>query len=1024
MFIRMVLEALLFHSPSTAHRPRICRNTSCLFALLAAVFVSGVTVAQEPQADEATAQNSETTPAIPDLNSLVMQLAGRDTYKPATEALITIGGNDVEAIFAHIKNRKLYLWQDRIVYIPAFGKTNAGVSMGKAYAMTTPAPGRGQSMAGQVIGEVSKPDARMLKVQRKARKQITKAMMVIGLHNKDVTKRRVAAKKVGDTRQGAALVRLGQMAETDKDAKTRFLAKESAALIILSGNAPDADEAERLAAAKELGQLKSIRAFHMLKDLYEAEGVSDTDAAVYDTAITLIERHKTVSQWTSHTFRGFSLGTILVLIALGLAITFGLMGVINMAHGEMLMIGAIATWATFSFFSGTLFSSENWAGKFAISLRPPDTWFDWYYVVALPIAFLVSAFAGWLTEVLVVRWLYKRPLDSLLATIGVSLIMIQGIRLWKGDNLGMRHPSWATGGWEVMQDVVLPYNRLFLITLASSCLLSIVLLFRYTRIGLLIRATVQNREIAQSLGVNTRLIDMFTFSFGAGLAGLAGYGLFLTSNPTPEMGQTYIVQAFQTVVVGGVGKLIGVMVSGLGIGFLQKFIEPLPLMDPGWATVVVLLIVIGFIQRRPAGLFPDKGRLANQTDGNSMPWLATSSSTNRRDLILAILFVGAGLIVIPGLYLTGMILPSTLNKFGQYLAFSMIAIGLDLVWGYVGILSLCQCLFFALGGYCMGFYLINHGPMDEFGIPACLAYVMSDVADKRPPGYLSLFHNFPISVFLSVLVTGGISFIIGATCFRSRVRGVYFSILTQAILVAFWNVWVKNDMRMGGTNGLTFDPTKTMLMGATIANKPFPNPEDFNSGGYLAQYISVAIGQTRFWLYITSFLVLATSFFLARMLVRSRFGRVMVAIRDDETRLRFIGYQTWVYKAVAFAIAGGLAGIGGMLYVPQKGIITPKFMEPFWSIMVVVWVALGGRGTLWGAVLGTIGVSMLYDTMTSIAPEYWKLVLGGLFILVPIALPGGIMSLPAVAKKLFHRPSRSDGTDTEPPTIATVGGHV
>ena len=952
------------------------------------------------------------------------QLAKRKVYAPAVEALVALGGNSIEAIFSHIKDRKLYLWQEQIVYIPTFEKNATGKSMGKAYAMTTSAPSEKQPATNQIIAEVSKSDTQVFKVQRKARKQIIQAMAVIQLYNQNITKRRAAAKKVGDSRKTSALPRLREMAETDKDAKTRFLAKESAALIVLSGHAPDADAEARLTAAKELGHLKSIRALDVLNEMRNVEGISSTDLAVYNAAIDHINRHKTVSQWIAHTFRGFSLGSILVLIALGLAITFGLMGVINMAHGEMLMIGAIATWATFSFFTGTLFNPEGVIGKLAMSLRPPDAWFNWYYVAALPIAFLVAAFAGWITEVLIMRWLYKRPLDSLLATIGVSLIMIQSVRLWKGDNLGMRHPLWATGGWEVMQDVVLPYNRLFLIALASFCLLSVVLLFRYTRIGLMIRATVQNREIAQSLGVNTRVVDMFTFSFGAGLAGLSGYGLFLTSNPTPEMGQTYIVQAFQTVVVGGVGKLIGVIASGMSIGFLQKFIEPLPRMDPGWAAVAVLLIVIAFIQCRPSGLFPDKGRLANQTDDDAMPWLAKAGSKNRRDLILGIVFFTGGLIIIPGLYLTGIISPGTLNKFGQYLAFAMIAIGLDLVWGYVGILSLCQCLFFALGGYCMGFYLINHGPMDEFGIPACLAYVMSDVANKQPPWYLSLFHSFPVSILLGVLVTGGISFIIGATCFRSRVRGVYFSILTQAILVAFWNVWVKNDMKMGGTNGLTFDPTQTTLMGITIADRPFSNLHEFNSNGHLRQYFNVAFGQARFWLYITSFLVLTVSFLLVRMLVRSRFGRVMVAIRDDETRLRFIGYQTWVYKAFAFAIAGVLAGIGGMLYVPQKGIITPKFMEPFWSIMVVVWVALGGRGMLWGAVLGTITVSMLYDTMTSIAPEYWKLMLGGLFILVPLALPGGIMSLPSMVKKMFNRPSHSDGTGTRPPLASPAGGQT
>ncbi len=936
--------------------------------------------------------------AGPTLEQVVKQLAERKGYEQALVDLDTFDATDVESVITHVKNRTLYTWQDQLVFIPAFTDDGSG----KAYPITTPPAEEDQAIQTEPIADAAKADAKAFKVQRKARKALLSKLAVIDLFHTDIEIRRAAAKRVGDTREPVALKKLAELAENDPDAKVRFLAAESAAMIILSGKAPDTDEQQILDAVKQLGVLKSIRAYDMIDTLTESEGLSEADAKVYAQALARIDRHKVTAEWTSHTFRALSLGSILVLIALGLAITFGLMGVINMAHGEMLMVGAIATWATFSIFEGTLFSPDSFMGKIALSLQPADVWFDWYYVVAFPIAFLVAAIAGWLTEVLVVRWLYKRPLDSLLATIGVSLILIQAVRLWKGDNLGISKPAWANGGYEILQDVVLPYNRLFLMALAAACVLSVVLIFRFTKIGLMIRATVQNREMAQALGVNTRRVDKFTFSFGAGLAGLAGYGYILLSNPTPGMGQTFIVQAFQTVVVGGVGKLIGVVVSGLSIGALQKYIEPLPGMDAGWATVIVLFIVVAFIQRKPSGLFPDKGRMANQATGDEMPWLSGGRPSARRDWTLGLSLLAIAGVIIPCLYFAGMISPSTINKLGQYMSFAMIAIGLDLVWGYLGILSLCQCLFFALGGYAMGFYLINHGPMDEFGIPACLAYVMSNVTDKSPPAYLSLFHSFTGSVILGILMAGGVAFIIGATCFRSRVRGVYFSILTQAILVAFWNIWIKNNMMMGGTNGLTFDPTKTKLLGITIAGDIWP--EEASGGfqsiliklqGMLGPYAEL-VGSTRFILYMVALVVLTFSFLLVRTLVHSRFGRVMVAIRDDETRLRFIGYQTWVYKAAAFGLAGALAGIGGMLYIPQKGIITPKFMEPFWSIMVVVWVALGGRSSLWGAVLGTISVSILYDTMTSVAPDYWKFMLGGLFIFVPLFLPGGLMSIPSL----------------------------
>jgi urea transport system permease protein len=491
-----------------------------------------------------------------------------------------------------------------------------------------------------------------------------------------------------------------------------------------------------------------------------------------------------------------------------------------MAHGEMMMIGAITTWACFEF----------------ISPKLPAAYFNWYYVIAFPASFLVAALVGLIIELSIVRHLYKRPLDSMLATIGVSYILIQAVRLWKGDNLGMRGPSWAGGNLEIIQDVVLPYNRLFLIALTIFCIVSVILLFRYTRIGLLIRATVQNREMAQALGVNTRLVDMFTFAFGAGLAGLAGYGIVLTSNPTPEMGQTFIVKSFLTVVVGGVGKLIGVIVSGLGLGFVEKILEPIVLIekplrifDATWAQVAALLVVVLFMQRKPAGLFPEKGRMADQADRTAAP--IQTKITPFGDLVLGGVFVFLGLIVVPLLYLTGLMSPEYVNKLGYIIAFAICAIGLDLIWGYIGVLSLCQFLFFSIGGYCMGLYLINYGPKAPDGIPMALSYVMSDVSGRSAPWFLSLFTSFPVAVFLGALLPGLIAALIGLTTFRSRVKGVYFAILTQAITVAFWLIFQKNDLKLGGTNGLT---NFTHILGFSI--QPAPN--------------SHPLAQTRFWLYV------------------------------------------------------------------------------------------------------------------------------------------------------------------------------
>ena len=220
-------------------------------------------------------------------------------------------------------------------------------------------------------------------------------------------------------------------------------------------------------------------------------------------------------------------------------------------------------------------------------------------------------------EQFVVRHLYNRPLESLLATWGVGLLLIQLIRLRYGDNIGVNAPTWATGGFEISQGVVLPYARLYLLALSATCVGFIYLIIRKTRMGLLIRATMQNRDMANSLGVRTRSVDRFTFALGCGIAGVAGYGWTIVGGVTPDMGtKLFIVDSFLVVVTGGVGELAGVLCSGLGIGVLTKMIEPLEFGDftigPVWGKVILLALIVAFIQFRPAGLFAPKGRLSEK----------------------------------------------------------------------------------------------------------------------------------------------------------------------------------------------------------------------------------------------------------------------------------------------------------------------------------------------------------------------------------------------------------------------------
>jgi len=293
------------------------------------------------------------------------------------------------------------------------------------------------------------------------------------------------------------------------------------------------------------------------------------------------------------TFAGISLASILILMASGLSIIFGLMGVINMAHGEFMMLGAFSCYVV------------NMAFK---QFFPPQI-FDFYWFVAIPVAFLVCAAIGAMCEALIIWRLYGRQLDSMLATWGIGLILIQAVRLTFGDTVALTPPSWFEGGWEITAGIVLPWNRIFIIAYSALCLGVLYWIIHHTRFGRILRATMQNREMASALGVNTKVIDRATFALGAGLAGLAGCAVVLVDKLNPQMGQGYIVDSFLVVVAGGVGKLFGIVVAGLGLGFLTKYLEPF--LQAVYGKVFVLLAIVALIRWRPNGIFANRGRLAN-----------------------------------------------------------------------------------------------------------------------------------------------------------------------------------------------------------------------------------------------------------------------------------------------------------------------------------------------------------------------------------------------------------------------------
>jgi urea transport system permease protein len=416
-----------------------------------------------------------------------------------------------------------------------------------------------------------------------------------GLTSPEADTRRSAAIDLGASGRAVAIPWLESAAATEAHRWVRYAMNESTQLLRLASDDPEI----KAQAAAKLGELRSQNAIPALQELVqaatepEATGQQKTVAEAAGTAIDRIEAWNVWSTAIETLFRGLSLSSILLIMSLGLAIVFGLMGVINMAHGELMMIGAYATFVTQECFK----------------IYFPPAWFDSYYLAALPASFLAAALFGWIMEATVIRFLYGRPLETMLATWGVSLILIQAARIYFGDLTAVSAPAWLNGGAQVMVGVYLPFNRLFIIGLSILCVAGIYTLLFRSSVGLRVRAVTQNRNMSACLGIPTRKVDAYTFAFGSGLAGVAGWALTLVGNVEPGLGQNYIVDSFMVVVTGGVGKLAGTIIASLGIGGLNKLMEPS--FGAVYAKVLILVLVIVFLQRRPSGLFAIKGRHAD-----------------------------------------------------------------------------------------------------------------------------------------------------------------------------------------------------------------------------------------------------------------------------------------------------------------------------------------------------------------------------------------------------------------------------
>jgi urea transport system permease protein len=437
------------------------------------------------------------------------------------------------------------------------------------------------------------------------RKAMREVSDLAALADPDVEKRIKAIENSSVGQRQDKLPGLLELQKIETNSKANKALEQAIAIINLRSD----DKAKRLAAAEFLGNRGSLPAFDLLKTIAlesKKSGDKEMEKAAL-LAVSRIEMHISRINAAGTLFRGVSSGSVLLVVAIGLAITFGLMGIINMAHGEFIAVGAYTTYVVQNVFASGLRLSPFGQSFEIPGLGLTGTGMSLYFVVALPLSFLVAALVGLLLERSVIQFLYRRPLESLLATWGVSLVMQQLFRLTFGpNNVQVSSPLWLSGNWTV-NDVVFGWNRLFVIGFAVLIIVATWLVLNKTSLGLLIRSVMQNRNMAACMGVRTERVNMLTFSFGCGLAGLAGAFLSQISNVGPSLGQNYIVDAFMTVVVGGVGNILGTVISALGIGMADQSLQQY-LGNPVIGKILVLIGIILFLQWRPQGLFVTRSR--------------------------------------------------------------------------------------------------------------------------------------------------------------------------------------------------------------------------------------------------------------------------------------------------------------------------------------------------------------------------------------------------------------------------------
>lgn len=430
------------------------------------------------------------------------------------------------------------------------------------------------------------PDnAAAVRLNNRLRRTVEAALGGLTLSSPDPAKRIAAAQSVFKTHDETMLPMVdGALAkETDKGAKLAFH-EARAAILLFKPDATDAEKLEAIATIKSRGDQEALA-------LLTGLGADQPPAVATAAANATSSIQSALAVWSAvqNAWYGVSLGSVLLLAAIGLAITFGVMGVINMAHGEMVMIGAYTTFVV----------------QEIIRTSFPGL-FDYSLVIAVPLAFIVAGAIGILIERTIIRFLYGRPLETLLATWGLSLVLQQAVRTMFGPtNQEVGNPSWMSGAFQLGQ-ISITYNRLWILCFTMTVFVILLAMLRYTALGLEMRAVTQNRRMAASMGIATSRVDALTFGLGSGIAGIAGVALSQIDNVSPNLGQSYIIDSFMVVVFGGVGNLWGTLVGAFTLGIANKFLEPVAGAVLG--KIAILVFIILFIQKRPRGLFALKGR--------------------------------------------------------------------------------------------------------------------------------------------------------------------------------------------------------------------------------------------------------------------------------------------------------------------------------------------------------------------------------------------------------------------------------